>query len=132
MPWPYPYQKMQDPLVFPPGILRTEIVIQQPNTTRDAFNAPSSTGWVAMYVTLAAVFTTSSKELFLANQFDGQVSHLVTFRWPGEIGIAASMRVYLPQSGQTFIIQAPPENVQQRNRRVNLLCLELAEPGAAT
>jgi head-tail adaptor len=125
---PYPYQRVKDPLSLPSGMLRHEIHVQQQLTSqRDAMGGQSPT-WTDLYVAMGAIDTLSSKELFQSTQsaqFAAQVSHRITLRWPGEIGITAGMQVSFGAGlSHTAVIQAV-ENVQQRNRVLYLMVLEI-------
>ena len=122
MQWPCPWQQNTNPLVVPTGFLRSPIQIQSPATGTDASGGPTTTTWNEVLSALAGILTVSSREVFQAQQFTAQVTHRVTLRWPGEIGIAPGMRVIY--STHVYIIQAM-ENVQQRNRVLHLMCLEL-------
>jgi SPP1 family predicted phage head-tail adaptor len=121
MSYPYPYQNVKDPLALPAGMLRHEISIQQQSSTQDAFGQPL-VSWSSIYTCLAAILTMSAKEVFQVSQFVSQITHRITLRWPGELGIEAGQRVVFGK--RVFLIQAL-DNVQERNRVLHLMCLEL-------
>lgn len=127
MTWPYPWEKVKDPLIIPSGGLRNAIQIQSQTATQDAFGQQVNT-WSTVHPCFAAIETMSTKEQFQEG-FVSQVVHRITIRWPGPtVPILANMRVIVdPVAGgqsSVYEIQAV-ENVQQRNRIVRLTCLEI-------
>jgi SPP1 family predicted phage head-tail adaptor len=121
MPFPYPWQGVRDPLAIPSGAMRHEIQIQQQTTTPDSFGQPQPT-WTTVLTAMAAFATLSEREVYQL-QFTAQVTHRITVRWPGtSIGIAGGMRVLF--GTRVFLIQTP-DNVQERNRVLHLMCLEI-------
>jgi head-tail adaptor len=128
MAWPYPWQRVKDPLIIPSGALRNAITIQSPTGTQDANGGPSKDGWSDVLKCFAAIMTTRTAEQFQEG-FVSQVVHQITIRWPGpSVPILANMRVVVdPVPGgksSMYLIQAV-ENVQQRNRVVRMTCLEI-------
>jgi head-tail adaptor len=123
----YPWQNRRNDLVIPTGAKRNQISIQAKSTSQDPATGEPSSTWNTVLTTLSAISTISSREMYqtgTAAQFVGQASHLVKIDWPGaSIVIVSGMRVLF--GTRIFLIQAPPENVQERNRVVNLTCLEI-------
>lgn len=123
----YPWQAVRDPLAIPAGALRMPIAIQTQSTAPSPSGQPVAT-WATFLTTMAAISTTSSREVYQAQQFTSQVTHRVTIRWPGStVVIQEGQRVvYQPFASvtHTYLIQAV-ENVQERNRVMNLMCLEI-------
>ena len=106
------------------GELRQKITIQAATTARDAFGQ-ESTSWSTVLITRGSVEVAAARELYAAggSKFTSQVTHTITVRYPGSgVSIAAGMRATIP--GHTYLIQAP-ENVEQRNRKLKLMCLEI-------
>jgi head-tail adaptor len=115
-----------DPLAINPGPLRHQISIQAQSASQDPETGEQSLSWNMVLTTMAKIATTSSREMYQAGtaaRFVAQVSHLVTIRWPGaSVTLAGGMRVLF--GARTFVVQTV-ENVQERNRVVNLTCLEI-------
>ena len=127
MGFPYPHQSVKDPLSIPSGAMRHEIVIQKQVSGQDSFGQPQP-NWTPVLTVLAAISTLSMREVYQM-QFIGQVSHRITFRWPGSSSaITGGMRVLF--GSRVFLIQAP-DNVQERNRVLHLLCLEINPAASA-
>lgn len=127
MAWPYPWQKVVDPLIIPSGALRNAIQIQAQSTTQDGFGGEIAS-WNTVLNCFAAIETMRTREQFQEG-FVSQVVHVISIRWPGPtVPILANMRVVVDPvpGGQSsmYLIQAV-ENVQQRNRVVRMTCLEL-------
>lgn len=121
----YPWQNRKNPLVIPTGSKRNQITVQQPSASRGSSGGESTT-WNPVLITMAALATVSSREMYQVGQtpqFTAQVTHMVSFDWPGEsIPLAGGMRVLL--GTRTFLVQTV-ENVRERNRVINLMCLEI-------
>lgn len=107
------------------GALRTPIIIQAPSSASDGCGGVSST-WNTVLTTWAAISTVSQREVYQTgqgSQFTAQVTHRVQIRWPGAtLGIAGGMQVVF--GTRVFAIQTV-ENVQERNRILNLMCVEI-------
>lgn len=128
MAWPYPWQRVTDPLIIPSGAKRNAIQIQaRTSGTQDANGQPSG-NWNTVLSCFAAIETIRTGEQFQEG-FVSQVVHKISINWPGpSIPILTNMRVVVDPvpGGQSsmYEIQAV-ENVQQRNRVVKLTCLEI-------
>lgn len=121
--WPYPWESQLNPLVIPPGFLRNQVQIQRPSGDKDDFGQPLD-GWTIVLTAMAGIISLVQREVWQNGMFSGQVTHRVTLRWPGpDVTIASGMRVVF--GSRTFVVQAPPDNVQERNRVLHLLCLEI-------
>jgi SPP1 family predicted phage head-tail adaptor len=127
--WPYPWNKSRNPFAIPPGAKRNQIQIQQKSSSQSPTGSPQA-GWVPVLTCMAALQTLVGREVYQSGTFSGQMTHRVSIDWPGaSVLITAGMQVALLQQGiptRTFTIQAPPENVQERNRVLHLLCLEIS------
>ena len=111
-----------NPLILPAGSLRNLISIEQSSTTPDSFGQPLNT-WTAVLQTRAAINFVNNREIYQADQLTEQVSHKVTIRWPGGlVSIVPGMRVVF--GSHVYKVQAV-NNVQQRNRVLEILVLEL-------
>lgn len=104
------------------GQLRSQIQIQQQTAAGDALGQPLAV-WATIFTAPAAIATVSMREVWQTAQFVQQVTHRITLRWPGSsIVIAGGMRALY--GTRTFQIQSV-ENVQERDRVVHLMCLEI-------
>lgn len=122
MPFPYPWQGVRDPLAIPSGAMRSEVTIERPPAAQDAYGQPGGT-WTLVWTTLAAIATQSTREVYQASQFVEQITHRITVRWPGaSIVLVGGMRVVF--GSRIFLVQTV-ENVQERNRVLHLMCLEI-------
>lgn len=121
----YPWQGRRNPLVIPAGSKRSQISVQAESASRGSSGGQSTT-WDTVLTTMAAIATVSSREMYQVGQspqFTAQVTHMVSFDWPGDsIALAGGMRVVL--GSRIFTVQTV-ENVQERNRVINLMCLEI-------
>lgn len=97
------------------------ITIAQANTTEDRFGGsdPSLAGSTQVATVRAKIEALTLRELYAAQQKISEVTHRVTIRWMD--GIAAGMLVWF--HGRQFQIQNV-NNVDERNVRLELLCLE--------
>lgn len=116
-----------DPFVIDPGTLRHSVQIQAPSSTRDVVGQPVAT-WTEVWDTRAAIDNTNSrtfKDSFSSNALASQSTEMLSIRWPGAtIDILPGMRVIFGDI--TYLIQAV-DNVQRRNRRLNLACIVVDE-----
>lgn len=121
-----PAQNFNAPLAINPGDLCHRTAIQSQSKTQDPETGEPSSDWNTVLECWAAIRTPTSREMYQtgqAGQFVSQVTKVVTIRWPGDsIMIAGGMRVMF--GARIFTIQTV-ENVQERNRVVNLMCLEV-------
>lgn len=118
----YPWWQNRNPFSVSAGELRHQVQIQSPPVAKNDAGEPTG-DWMVVLTALAGIASLAQREVYQTGQFSGQLTHKITLRWPGEGVIASGMRVVFGQ--RTFVIQAPPDNVQERNRLVNLLCLEI-------
>lgn len=125
MRWPYPWDKNINPLVIPPGYCRHQVTIQSKDTTQGGGGDPTET-WTSVLTVLAGITTRTQREAYqtgAVSQFVEQVIQIVTIRYPvPDVTIAGGMRVVF--GSRLFIVQSA-DNVQERNRVLNLTCLEV-------
>lgn len=120
--WGYPWQANRNPFAIPPGSLRDQIIIQAQTPTQDSLGGQIEV-WSPVLTCMAKLETVTSKEVFQTGQFTGQVTHRVSIHWPGaSIVIRGGMRVAF---GTRFFLIQTTENVQERNRVLHLMCLEI-------
>jgi SPP1 family predicted phage head-tail adaptor len=116
----------QNPLAIDAGTLRHKVQIQAQSMVGDADTGEPSATWSDVLAAFARIDAVSSRQIFQSGQglqFVSQVTHLVTIRWPGfSVGISGGMRVLF--GIRIFQVQIV-ENVQERNRILKLLCLEI-------
>lgn len=112
-----------DPLVLNPGELRHNIQIQVQSNAPDPVTGAPAEGWATILSALAEIRTATMRELYQAEQFSAQVSHIITIRWPGS--------GYVIQGGQQVLFGSrvfklqTVDNVMERNRVLRLQCLEI-------
>lgn len=125
MRWPYPWDKNVNPLVIPPGYCRNQVTIQRKSSEQDSGGDPTES-WIPVLTALAGITTQTQREAYQTGQvaqFVPQVVHIVTLRYPvPDVMIAGGMQVVF--GARIFIVQAA-DNVQERNRVLNLTCLEV-------
>lgn len=117
----YPWQVNRNPLALSAGQLRHEIRIQKQDTTTDEAGGDSTT-WVTVLAALAGIETLSLREVYQSAQFASQVTHRITMRYPGEVGIGPGMQVLF--GTKRYLIQGI-DNVQERNRVLLLTVQEI-------
>lgn len=105
------------------GELRHPIAIEAPAYAADALGGMSvaPTSWTAVRSARAAIYTAGGRETSMASQIVSDVSHVVKVRWTSDI-IKAGYRVLF--GGRFFTVQYV-ENVLERNRVLQLYCLEV-------
>jgi SPP1 family predicted phage head-tail adaptor len=110
-----------------PGQLNLRVVIQQQETTQDAFGQPIKT-WVPLATVWAAIAVQESGLQYQTATFTSKVTHRITMRWTSTLIIKPSMRfVYTePSTGvvHTYSVEGL-ENPDQRNRTLSIRCYEL-------
>lgn len=126
--WPYPYQSVTNPFVIPAGLLRNQVTLQSKDLTpngQDEYGGELVT-WDTALTCMAAIVATAQKEAFQGGQsaqFVAQVTQRVSLYWPGaSVVIMGGMQVTF--GSRTFAIQTV-ENVQERNRVLHLMCVEI-------
>lgn len=126
-----PAQKFNAPLAINPGDLCHRIAIQKPSSSQNPETGEPSLDFDTVVECSAAIRTPTSREMYQTGQggqFVSQVTKMVTIRWPGAgITITAGMRV---KFGAKFFTIQTVEDVLERNRLVNLLCVEINGGGA--
>ncbi len=117
----YPWQANRNPLALSAGQLRHEIRIQKLDDAGGQ-GCDSVPAWQTVLVCFAGIDTMSSREVFRAQQFTAQVTHRITIRYPGNIGIGPGLQILF--GARIFVVQTV-ENVQERNRVLYLMCVEV-------
>lgn len=132
MPHPYPYPwngpEWRDPLKLPPGMLRDELVIEQPSATPGPDGASvTPDSWTPVIDCMGKIDTISTRDSYSSGQLASQLSHVVWMGWT-DTPIKAGYRILFQSTpsmpARWFLIQAV-ENVQERNRVLTLRCLEV-------
>jgi len=106
------------------GELRHIIKVQYPVETQDTAGQPIPT-WVTLFQAWAAVEPLSAREYILAQQTNSDINIKIRIRArpTSEPRVSAKMRVLF--GTRTFEIVAPPIEIEERNREVQLLCREV-------
>jgi head-tail adaptor len=103
------------------------IQIQSQTSTPDSFNQPLL-AWAPVCVLQGRIRSVQQSETFQSGQLSSQITHVIEAWWTA-ISIAAGMRAVF--GSRTFLIQSV-ENVEQRNREILMLCLELNPSSLST
>ncbi|GAC1475657.1 MAG: hypothetical protein NVSMB9_28580 [Isosphaeraceae bacterium] len=111
------------------GKLRKRLTYRTPNdSTPDSYGqtiAPA-TAYTTVGTYWGEIRSPNGRELANAAQIKAVVSHVVTIRYQGSLPSPKGEFLY-----QTRIFQiASVVNVDERNRRVDLLCTELVSPNS--
>lgn len=103
------------------GDLRHSVSVQARSTTQDATGGVSDT-WVTTGTMRAFIRMMSFQELTQANKMSSQVSHEIWVRYNPAVPCLPGMRILY--GARVFLIQAP-DNVEERNRVLRLMCMEI-------
>lgn len=109
---------MRDPLTIDSGSLRIPVEIQASSV--GGFGQAAT--WATVLSTRASIRSLSLSEKSTAAGFSSQVTHRIVMRYQSGVPLRAGMRILAPSG--TYDIQAV-DNVQERNRVVVVLALEL-------
>lgn len=103
------------------GRLRQRITIEQvTGEMRDGRGELTKT-WGAFASNIpAAVMPLRGREFFQGHQDNRELTHKIILRYLS--GVTAKMRVNY--GGRYFYIVSPPINVEEKNRELNLMCVE--------
>ena len=108
------------------GKLRHKVQLLARNAAQDTFG--QSTGYTAYATPWAAIDATQGMEVYRAQQYTSEVSHVVTIRFSPNWTPKSKDRVQF--GSRTFNIRVVL-NVEERNRYWMLQCVELADGAAA-
>src|ERR1035441_1443677 len=87
---------------LPIGLRRSRVQLLARNNDQDSFG--QATGYTS-YATVAAYITAASaSEVYKAEQYTSEVSHVVNIRWSASLSVKSKDRVLL--GSQTFDIKA--------------------------
>jgi head-tail adaptor len=121
--WSYPQNRNRNPISIPAGAKRNFIQIQQVSTTPGPTGGQTATDPVVLLSCMAAIDTLAAKQAYQSGQFSAQVTHRVSIDYPGPaVALAASLQVVF--GARLFQVQVI-DNVQERNRVLHLMCLEI-------
>jgi SPP1 family predicted phage head-tail adaptor len=108
-----------------PGALNKRITIQSPLEVPGDYGEPT-TQWTDVISTFASIRAATSKEVYAAQGYTSQITHLITIRW--RPGIRSNQRVIYRD--RLFEIQAVTDP-DERRAQLNLLCIEINGPETA-
>jgi SPP1 family predicted phage head-tail adaptor len=101
------------------GRLRHRVTIQQEAVIKGALGGQAKS-WVDVVTVWEAVEPIRGREFFAAQQVNSEVTHRVTIRY--RTGVTAKMRLVF--QGRVLDISAPPIDVEERHRDLQLMCIE--------
>lgn len=101
------------------GRLRHRVTIEKLTVGRDSIGGVTEV-WSPFATRWAEVAPLRGREFFAAEQVNAEVSHRVTLRFLP--GVVAKMRVNF--GGRILTIEAAL-NIEERNRELQLMCLEV-------
>ena len=107
------------------GRLRNPVQIQSQSSTNDQFGQPVASA-VIVGNAWASIEKLTGRELFQANQFTAQVTHLITIRWTTKFTVQGGMYIVFATPFEThrYRIQSV-DNCDQRNIVIAMDCLEI-------
>lgn len=103
------------------GILRHVIELQAPNGSQGA-TGERVESWVTQATVRANIEPLRVAEQFAAAQLQTSITHRIQLRYDPGIAIDASWRVVY--GSRIFSIVGPPRNIGERDRDIELLCVE--------
>lgn len=119
---------MINPLVINAGELRHTVELQTKGSEQDPVTKKPSATWKTYLSPKVRIFGPGTKEVYQAQQFTAQVTHVLKMRWPGDaITIQGGDQVVF--GARTFNLQAWVD-VEERRRVVLLYCQEINAVGA--
>jgi len=101
------------------GDLRHLITIQKNTPTADGMGGQTSV-WATLTTAWAAIWPISAREQVANQQIEGRITHKIRIRY--QENITGANRVILRH--RCFKLIGPPINIDERNRTLDLLCLE--------
>lgn len=106
------------------GPRRHLVLIQRPETDPPQDTAGQVVAdWVTVTPAMASIEQLSARERFVSAQEFATATHRVCLYYQVELdGIDANWRVLF--GDRVFTLVAPPNNVKERNREIELLCEE--------
>lgn len=109
----------------PAGRLRQRIDLQAPVESIGASSGEVLRSWNTVAAGVpAAIEPLSGREYFGMQQATAVADSRITIRWMA--GVTSKMRVQYGE--RQFEIVAPPRNVDERNRTIELTCREVERP----
>lgn len=116
---PKPYVQA-DPLALDPGELRHQVQLAALDTAQDGYGQPLNT-WTPYRTTMASIRLLSGQELYQGNEFTSAAQVRIRLRWTDDDTKPGDRVLF---GARAFVIQIC-NNVLQRNRVLELTCLEL-------
>lgn len=101
------------------GQLRHLATVEQPTRSQAASGQPTIT-WSTLAQTYVKICPLSGRDLWNAQQIQPDLTHRIEARWID--GVTSDMR--LTVGSRVFHIAEPPENVEERNILLRMLCIE--------
>jgi SPP1 family predicted phage head-tail adaptor len=109
-----------DPLAINAGELRHQVQLCHRNATQDNFGQPVNT-WMPYRTTMASIRNLSGQELFQGAEFTSAAQIRVRMRWTDDCTVPGDRILF---GARVYVVQIC-DNVQLRNRVLQLTCLEI-------
>lgn len=102
------------------GKLIHPATIESPTLTQTASGDLAPSTWAEVAETYASILPLSGRDLWNAQQIQPDLTHQIECRYVP--GVKSNMRIVI--GSRIFHIAEPPENVEERNIVLRLLCIE--------
>lgn len=114
------YRPQDNPLAVSPGDFRHQVQLCHRSPTQDAFGQPVNT-WTPYRTTLASIRNLSGQELFQSDEFTSASQIRIRMRWTDDNTVPGDRILF---GARVYVVQIC-DNVLQRNRVLQLTCLEI-------
>ena len=119
---------MKSQLAINAGELRHTVQLQAKGAGQDPVTKKPVETWTTYLSPRVRIFGPGTKEVYQAQQFSAQVTHVLKMRWPGD-GVAIKGGDQVVFGARSFNPQAWVD-VEERRRVVLLYCQEINAVGA--
>jgi len=103
------------------GKLRHRVTVERAKKVKDPEWGDAKDVWSSLFTTWAAVEPITGKESYLPTQTVATVSHRVTMRWPQDVTVKPTDRIFF--NGRIFNIEAVLD-IEERGRELQIICSE--------
>ena len=105
------------------GKLPHRVTVQQLTQTTKESTGDQTETWIPRESVWAAIEPIAGNERFASAQIQGDVTHMITIRPIDDL--KSSWRI--THEGRTFHIAQPPINIEERGRKMVLMCKEMTD-----